>query len=109
MAVTYKWIINNIVVADDGDHKDIIKEIIWAYEGLDSETNMTYRAPRSGPINFGVHDPDNFKSFNDFTKEEIEQWLEANVPNVEELKSSIQQIIESRKKLFKKTKPAPWL
>ena len=109
MAVTYRWVINKVTVADEGDLKDIIKEIIWAYEGYDTETNMTYRAPRGGPINFGAHDPDNFKSFNDFTKEEIEQWLEANVPNVEELKKFIELMIENRKKLFKKTKPAPWL
>lgn len=111
MAVTYQWLIGEIVVNDEGELKDVIKKIYWDYKATDSETNLSANSTRMGWINFGEADPNNFKPFNTFTKEEIEQWLDTHVNDLEGLKQDALENLESEKQREQriKTKPAPWL
>lgn len=106
MAVSYKWLIGDIIVNDEGSLKDVIKKIYWNYEG--QEDSYSAVANRCGYIDFGIADPNNFKPFSEFSRQEIEIWLENNVPNINELKENIEEkIIELKNK--PKSKPAPWL
>lgn len=109
MAVTYKWLIGEIVVNDEGELKDVIKKIYWDYQVTDSETNLSATSSRFGWIDFGAADPNNFKPFSAFTKEEIEQWLDTHVPDLEGLKQDASGNLEWEKQKLVKTKPAPWL
>jgi len=106
MTISYRWIISDIIVADEGPLKDVIKKIYWNYEG--EEDSLSAVSNRCGYIDFGVADPNNFKPFSEFTKSEIETWLSNNVPDINELKENIEEKINVLKNQ-PKSKPAPWI
>lgn len=100
----YNWIISAMdVKLSEGEMKDVVYNIHWRRSAVDGE----YSAEVYGTCNVGDPTPEQFVSYEDLTKEEVESWLEANL-DVEAIDAGLASQIELAKNPIDATLPPPF-
>jgi len=91
MANTYNWKINALdAKIQDGDNSDVIYTVHWSYIAQDESGEHT--ASSIGTLGV-TYDPDNFIPYADLTKDNVVDWLEAEL-DVEAMKENLDNQIE---------------
>lgn len=100
----YNWIISAMdVKLSEGEMKDVVYNIHWRRSAIDGE----YSAEVYGTCPVGNPTPEQFVSYEDLTKEEVESWLEANL-DVEAIDAGLASQIELAKNPIDATLPPPF-
>ena len=73
--ITYAWSITAVDKVESGDLADVIQTVHWLAEVTDG----TYVANETGTLELSAPDPDRFIQFNMLTKQDIVDWLEAEL------------------------------
>jgi hypothetical protein len=83
--ITYTWVISQLDCAPhENGLDDVVKTIHWRYQATDG----AYTADCYGTVGVGDVDPDDFTPYPDLTKDQIVEWLEANL-DVESLEQGL--------------------
>ena len=100
----YSWIVSAMdVKISEGSMKDVVYNIHWRRSAVEGE----YSAEAYGTCPVGEPTPEQFVSYEDLTKEEVESWLEANL-DVESIDAGLASQIESQKNPVDATLPPPF-
>lgn len=100
----YNWIVSAMdVKLSEGEMKDVVYNIHWRRNATEGE----YSAEVYGTCPVGEPTPEQFVSYEDLTKEEVESWLEANL-DVESIDAGLASQIESQKNPVDATLPPPF-
>jgi len=82
MANTYNWTINKLDVRPTQDSlSDVVYNIHWTYTATSDQTDPdgnAYTAEAIGTSVVGKPDPEDFTAFDDLTKSQVEEWLNAD-------------------------------
>ena len=73
--ITYSWSITAVDKTESGDLADVVETVHWLAEVTDG----TYVANETGTLELSAPNPENFIQFNQLTKQDIVDWLEANL------------------------------
>ena len=102
--MTKTWIISAMEVKlSEGEMKDVVTLVHWRRNAIDGE----FSAEVYGTCPVGEPTPEQFVSYEDLTKEEVEAWLEANL-DVEAIDAGLASQIESQKNPVDATLPPPF-
>lgn len=100
----YNWIISAMdVKLSEGEMKDVVYNVHWRRSLVDGE----YNAEVYGTCAVGNPTPEQFVSYEDLTKEEVESWLEATL-DVESIDTGLAANIELQKNPIDATLPPPF-
>lgn len=89
----YKWIISAMDVKPaEGELKDVVYNVHWRRNLTDGE----YSAEVYGTAPVGDPAPEQFVSYEDLTKQEVESWLEASL-DVEAIDAGLLSQVEQEK------------
>ena len=100
----YNWIISAMdVKLSEGELKDVVYNVHWRRSLVDGE----YSAEVYGTCGVGDPTPEQFVSYEDLTKEEVEAWLEASL-DVETIDAGLVSQIELQKNPIDATLPPPF-
>lgn len=100
----FNWIISAMdVKLSEGEMKDVVYNVHWRRSAVDGE----FSAEVYGTCPVGEPTPEQFVSYEDLTKEEVEAWLVANL-DVEAIDSGLQAQIELAKNPVNETLPPPF-
>lgn len=100
----YNWIISAMdVKLSEGELKDVVFNIHWRRNASDGQ----YSAEVYGTCPVGNPTPEQFVSYEDLTKEEVEAWLEASL-DVAELDENLNAQIELKKNPIDAQLPPPF-
>ena len=100
----YNWIISAMdVKLSEGEMKDVVYNIHWRRTLADGE----FAADSYGTCAVGEPTPEQFVSYEDLTKEEVESWLEANL-DVESIDAGLLAQVELKKHPVDATLPPPF-
>lgn len=100
----YNWIVNAMEVKlSEGEMKDVVTHVHWRRIATDGELS----AERYGCSSVGSPTPEEFVSYEDLTKEEVESWLEASL-DVAEIDANLDAQIELKKNPVDATLPPPF-
>lgn len=98
------WIISAMdVKLSEGDLKDVVTLVHWRRNAIEGE----YSAEVYGTCPVGDPTPEQFVSYEDLTKEEVEAWLEASL-DVEAIDAGLDAQIELKKNPIDATLPPPF-
>ena len=102
--MTKTWIISAMEVKlSEGEMKDVVTLVHWRRNAIDGE----FSAEVYGTCPVGEPTPEQFVSYEDLTKEEVEAWLEANL-DVEAIDESLASQIQLQKNPVNETLPPPF-
>lgn len=73
--ITYSWSITAVDKVESGDLADVIQTVHWLAEVTDG----THVVHEFGTLELSAPDPDRFIQFNMLTKQDIVDWLEAEL------------------------------
>lgn len=105
MPITYTWNVNTMDAAPSEDGLiNVVKVVHWRL----SATDGAYHAETYSTVSLDSPDPSNFKPFNELTEAEVISWLESKL-DVEQLKTSLVENIESQKAPKIMTLTGPWV
>jgi hypothetical protein len=100
----YNWIVNAMEVKlSEGEMKNVVTMVHWTRNAIDGE----FSAGSYGSCLVGSPTPEEFVSYDDLTKEEVESWLEANL-NVSEIDANLDAQIELEKNPIQAILPPPF-
>ena len=100
----YNWIVNAMEVKlSEGEMKDVVTLVHWTRNAIDGEFSASFY----GTCPVGEPVPEQFVSYEDLTKEEVESWLEASL-DVESIDAGLVSQIESQKNPVDATLPPPF-
>jgi hypothetical protein len=102
--IEYKTDIISVRIADFGNFKDVIRQINFNLTG--TENNQTFTL--SNKVVFDSFDENNYTAFQNVTKEQAVQWVEAS-RDFEAMKNHIKIIVERlvAENVLKES-PLPW-
>lgn len=111
MANTYTWTINKLDVRPTQDSLlDVVYNVHWTYtatsDQADPEGNA-YTASAIGTSVVGEPDPENFTSFDDLTKSQVEEWLNAD-GTLSNIGGHVDSLLEEQITPTSEAKDAPW-
>jgi len=107
MAVEYTWQFNGIKVKPIQDNMtDVVVSYEWRRGALDGE----YFVESYGSINLSDPDPNDFKEYNNLTKQDLISWTVSSLTQevVDNYDASLAAQIENLKTPPLVTKPVPW-
>lgn len=100
----YNWIIAAMDVnLSEGEMKDVVTLVHWRRSAVEGE----YSAEVYGTCHVGEPTPEQFVSYEDLTKEEVENWLESNL-DVQSIDAGLASQIELQKNPVDTTLPPPF-
>ena len=100
----YNWIISAMdVKLSEGELKEVVYNVHWRRSVVDGE----YSAEVYGTCPVGDPTPEQFVSYEDLTKEEVEAWLEESL-DVETIDESLASQIQLQKNPIDATLPPPF-
>jgi hypothetical protein len=100
----YNWIVNAMEVKlSEGEMKDVVTLVHWRRTATDGEFN----AESYGTCSVGNPTPEEFVSYEDLTKEEVESWLEASL-DVAQIDANLLSQVELKKNPIDATLPPPF-
>jgi hypothetical protein len=100
----YNWIISAMEVKlSEGEMKDVVTLVHWRRTATDGE----FSADTYGTCSVGNPAPEEFVSYEDLTKEEVESWLEASL-DVAEIDANLDAQVELKKNPIDATLPPPF-
>jgi hypothetical protein len=100
----YNWNVNAMEVKlSEGEMKDVVTLVHWTRVAVDGE----FSASSYGTCPVGEPTPEQFVSYEDLTKEEVESWLEASL-DVKSIDAGLVSQIESQKNPVDATLPPPF-
>ncbi len=100
----YNWIISAMdVKISEGELKDVVYNVHWRRSAVEGE----YIAEVYGTCAVGNPTPEQFVSYEDLTKEEVEAWLEESL-DVEVIDAGLAANIELQKNPIDATLPPPF-
>ena len=73
--ITYSWTITKVDTVESGDLTDVIQTVHWLAEVTDG----AHVAHEFGTLELTAPDPDRFIHFNQLTKQDMVDWLEAEL------------------------------
>jgi hypothetical protein len=102
--IEYKIDIISVRIADFGNFKDVIRQINYNLTG--TENNQTFTL--SHKVVFDSFDENNFTTFQNVTKEQAVQWVEAS-PDFESIKAHVKIVVDRMvAENALKESPLPW-
>lgn len=102
MEYNWIWVASDVHLNVDG-LKDVVYNIHWRRTLADGE----FTADCYGTCTVGEPTPEQFVSYEDLTKEEVESWLEANL-DVESIDAGLLAQVELKKHPVDATLPPPF-
>lgn len=100
----FNWIISAMdVKLSEGEMKDVVYNVHWRRNAVEGE----FSAEVYGTCPVGEPTPEQFVSYEDLTKEEVEAWLVANL-DVEAIDAGLASQIELAKNPINETLPPPF-
>ena len=100
----YNWIISAMdVKLSEEELKDVVTTVHWRRTAVDGE----FSAESYGTCPVGSPTPEQFVSYEDLTKEEVESWLEAGL-DVVEIDANLAAQIELKKNPIDAQLPPPF-
>ena len=100
----YNWIVNAMEVKlSEGEMKDVVTLIHWTRTATDGE----FSAESYGTCSVGNPTPEEFVSYEDLTKEEVESWLEGSL-DVAQIDANLLSQVELKKNPIDATLPPPF-
>lgn len=100
----YNWIISAMdVKLSEEQMKDVVTLVHWRRVAIDGE----FSAESYGTCPVGSPTPEEFVSYEDLTKEEVESWLEAGL-DVAEIDANLAAQIELKKNPIDAQLPPPF-
>tara|TARA_R100001463_G_scaffold113786_1_gene168960 strand:- start:7922 stop:8257 length:336 start_codon:yes stop_codon:yes gene_type:complete len=111
MANTYNWTINKLDVRPTQDSlSDVVYNIHWTYTATSDQTDPdgnAYTAEAIGTSVVGEPDPEDFTSFDDLTKSQVEEWLNAD-GSLANIGDHVDSMIEEQITPTSEAKDVPW-
>lgn len=102
--MTKIWIVSAMdVKLSEGEMKDVVTLVHWRRSATEGE----YSAEVYGTCPVGDPTPEQFVSYEDLTKEEVEAWLEESL-DVETIDESLASQIQLQKNPIDATLPPPF-
>ena len=111
MANTYNWTINKLDVRPTQDSlSDVVYNVHWTYTATSDQTDPdgnAYTADTIGTSVVGEPDPEDFTSFDDLTKSQVEEWLNAD-GTLSNIGDHVDSLLEEQITPTSEAKDAPW-
>lgn len=113
MANTYSWTINALdTYPAQNSFSDVVYNIHWGLTAISDQTDAdgnAYTANFIGTQTIPAPTDEDFTAFENLTKEIVEAWLETSDLDVEQIKNSLDEVINNKITPASVTKQAPWL
>jgi hypothetical protein len=111
MANTYNWTINKLDVRPTQDSlSDVVYNIHWTYTATSDKTDPdgnAYTAEAIGTSIVGEPDPESFTDFDNLTKSQVEEWLNAD-GSLANIGDHVDFMIEEKINPPTEAKDVPW-
>ncbi|MBM3417431.1 MAG: hypothetical protein FJY17_00745 [Bacteroidetes bacterium] len=105
---TKQWVISQLECKiQEGDLQNVVYVVHYRRQATEVDGEKTYFAETYSTLGLPAPDPSEFTPYEELTKEQVEGWLNENLP-VADIDASLDAQIELQKNPTTSTPPLPW-